>query len=185
MDADDTSLPQRLEKQAAFFARHPEIDVLGTAKEAIDSAGRLVGYGYRPERHEEMVTRMYRINPFINPSVMMRGRFLKSLGGYDEGERARCVEDSDLWLRGYRRFRYHNLQEPLIRYRVRRRPSMQAIVNSAYVKLRAAYREGVLLSKGWYALRSVAAGLLIRLSLHHYRYLPDAALARNGGKRRE
>lgn len=183
MDADDVSLPQRFEKQVAFLASHPEVDVLGTAKEAVDAAGTFLAYGYRPEWHEEIASRMYRITPLIHPSVMMRRRFLEALGGYDESERVCRAEDSDLWLRGYRRFRYHNLQEPLIQYRVHRRPSMQSIAGIAYVQLRAAYREGLLLSKGWYALRSVAAGLLIRMNLYHPGYLPGPGLASRGGMR--
>lgn len=170
MDADDISMPCRFAKQIDFLATHPEIDVLGTAKVAVDSAGRLLGYGYRPEWHEEIVTRMYRINPFIHPSVMMRRRFLEALGGYDE--RLRRAEDRDLWLRGYKRFRYHNLQQPLVRYRVRSKPAPLAVALSAFVQLRAAYREKLLLSKGWYAIRNVASAMLIYLNLHHYRYDP-------------
>jgi glycosyltransferase involved in cell wall biosynthesis len=171
MDADDTSMPERFEKQVAFLTSHPEIDVLGTAKAAVDSAGRVVGYGYRPEWHDDIAARMYKWNPFIHPSVMMRRRFLIDLGGYDEDERVRRAEDCDLWLRGYRRFRYHNLQEPLIRYRVHYRPSLLSIRGDAFVKLRAAHREGLLLSKGWYAFRSVAGSLLILMKLRHFRYV--------------
>jgi glycosyltransferase EpsE len=181
MDADDVSLPRRLEAQVAFLEKHPEIDVLGTAMQAVTREGRVLGYGSRPESHGEIVERMYRINPFVHPSVIMRRCFLEQLGGYDE--RLRRAQDNDLWLRGYRRFRYHNLQEPLIQYRVPRKPSMQSIAGSAYVQLRAAYREGLLLSKGWYALRSVAAGLLIRMNLYHHPYLPDAGLASRSGMR--
>jgi glycosyltransferase involved in cell wall biosynthesis len=183
MDADDVSFPRRFEKQIAFLASHPEVDVLGTAKEAVDTAGRFLGYGYRPEQHEDIVHQMYRITPFIHPSVMMRRQFLEALGGYDESERVRRAEDGDLWLRGYRRFRYHNLQEPLIQYRVHQKPSMQSIAGSAYVQLRAAYREHLLFSKGWYALRTVAAGLLTRLNLYHHPYLSGTGLASRSGMR--
>ena len=46
---------------------------------------------------------------------MLRRHFLEKLHGYDESfPRA---QDTDLWLRGYRFFRYHNLLEPLLEYR--------------------------------------------------------------------
>jgi hypothetical protein len=177
MDADDISLPNRFEKQVAFLADHTEVDVLGTAQESVDATGKVLGYGYRPELHEELANKMYRINPMIHPSVMMRRSFLEALRGYDESERLLRAEDADLWLRGYRRFRFHNLQEPLLRYRISLKPSMQTITGIAYAQLRAAYREGLLLSKGWYVLRAIAAGLLIRMNLYQCHHSSDPAMS--------
>lgn len=157
LDADDISLPRRLERQVAFLQAHPEVDVLGTGMEVMDETGKVHGCEFPRERHEEMVKHMYKENPFAHPSVMMRRRFLEALEGYDE--RLRRSQDADLWLRGYRRFRYHNLQEPLIRYSRRRRPALRDCLYSSYVLLRAALREGSLLSRGWYAIRPLAAGL--------------------------
>jgi len=174
MDADDISFPDRFQKQVAFLESHPEVDVLGTAMEAVDSEGQLSGYGYPPEWHEDIVARMYRINPFVHPSVMMRRSFLEALGGYDE--RMRRAQDADLWLRGDGRFRFHNLQEPLVRYRLPRKLPMRSILASAHAQIRSAYREGLLFSRGWYALRTLASGLLMHMGLHGYRLLgnPDA-----------
>ncbi len=165
LDADDISFPERLAKQVAFLERHPEVDVLGTAMEMVDATGRFLEYGRRPERHDEIVAQMYRINPFVHPSVMMRKRFLEALGGYDE--RLRRAQDADLWLRGYRRFRYHNLPDPLVRYRMADRLSPRSIAYCAFVQLRSAFRERRLFSRGWYALRTLAAGFLIYLHLYH------------------
>ena len=170
MDGDDVSLPQRFEKQVDFLTRHPEIDVLGAAKLAVDESGAVVGYGYRPESHEAIAAGIYRINPFVHPSVMMRRRFLEAMGGYDEDIRLLRAEDCDLWLRGYQQFRYHNLQEPLIRYRTHTRPSVQAIRGSAFAKLQAGRRDGRLLAGSWYALRTVVTGALAIANLHRYRY---------------
>jgi len=43
MDADDISLPDRLERQFAFMQSHPEIDLLGTGSSFIDEKGNPVG----------------------------------------------------------------------------------------------------------------------------------------------
>mgnify|MGYP002234074716 FL=1 len=39
MDADDISLPDRIEKQICFLNEHPEIDVVGGAINEIDEEG--------------------------------------------------------------------------------------------------------------------------------------------------
>jgi glycosyltransferase involved in cell wall biosynthesis len=177
MDADDISLPNRFEKQVAFLANHPEVDVLGTAQESVDANGEVLGYGYRPELHEELASKMYRINPMIHPSVVMRRSFLEALEGYDESKWLLRAEDADLWLRGYKKFRFHNLQEPLLQYRISHKPSTQTIAGIAYAQLRAAYREGLLLSKGWYALRAIVAGVLIRMNIYQRHYFSDRAMS--------
>ncbi len=163
MDADDVSLRERLERQTRFLESHPDVAVLGTGAELFDETGRRLGVALRPSDHETLVARIYVENPFIHPSVMMRRTFLESLGGYDE--RLSRAQDYDLWLRGCRRFRFSNLQVPLIRYRVRRRPSMESIVWGAFALARGGYRERQLLRGGWGALRFLAAGLLARAHL--------------------
>lgn len=160
MDADDISLPERLEHQVLFMKSHPDVDVLGTGAEVVDESGRTLGVALRPEYHGELVRRMYKEAPFIHPSVMVRRNLFESLHGYDE--RLRRSQDTDLWLRAYRSSRFHNLQEPLIRYHMGRAPSFEAVCWGAYVLGRAAYREGRIHSRGWYALRYLAAGVLTK-----------------------
>jgi glycosyltransferase EpsE len=163
MDGDDESLEIRLTRQTDFMAEHPEVAVLGAGAELMDESGALLGVTFRPEGHEELVRDMYRRSPFIHPSVMMRRSFLERLGGYDES--LWRAEDQDLWLRGYRQFRFHNLQVPLIRYRVRRALPWEDILTGTFVLGRAAYREGRMLSRGWYALRFLLATVAGRAGL--------------------
>jgi glycosyltransferase EpsE len=163
MDGDDESLATRLERQASFLSEHPKVAVLGAGAELVDESGAHLGVTLRPERHEELVRDMYRRSPFIHPSVMMRRSFLEALGGYDE--LLRRAQDQDLWLRAYRQFRFHNLQEPLIRYRVRRALSWEAILAGTFVLGRGAYREGRLWSHGWYAGRFLLATSAARVGL--------------------
>jgi GT2 family glycosyltransferase len=166
-DADDWSSPRRLACQVEFMERHPEVAVLGTGAALVDELGRSLGIALRPEQHEVLTREIYKKNPFIHPSVMMRRNFLTALGGYDE--RLRRSQDYDLWLRGYRCYHYHNLPEVLIRYKVHRRLSLQAIVSGTFVLGRAAYREGRLLTRGWYALRWLSASLLTKFGLYESR----------------
>jgi len=174
MDADDTSLPDRLARQVEFMDLHAEVAVLGTAAELVDEKEKSLGIASRPERHEALAERIYKESPFIHPSVIIRRSFLEALGGYDE--RLRRGQDYDLWLRGYRGFRFHNLPDALLRYRVQRRPSLSAILWGTFVLGRGAYREGRLLTHGWYSMRYLTAGVMTRLGLYDARLRPTGAL---------
>lgn len=160
-DADDVSLPNRLESQVEYLSAHPEVDVLGAGVIMMGSRGNELGVALRPAEHEELIKRAYKENFFFHPTVMMRKKFLESLGGYDA--RFRRAQDCDLFLRGYRRYRYNNLQQPLVRYRVANRPSWNSIYWAAYVIAVNAWRERCLFSKGLYAIRWFAGLSFARL----------------------
>lgn len=166
MDGDDASVPTRLATQVAFLDAHPDVAVLGGLVEFVDEDGCSMGVGKRPETHEELVSKMYKEIPFLHPTVMMRRGFLEELDGYDE--RLRRGEDVDLWLRGYRRFRFHNLQVPVLRYSVPQ-PSWETVVWNAYALARSARREGLMLTHGWYSLRFAVATLLTKAGLRETR----------------
>ena len=156
MDADDFALPDRLARQVEFLAAHPEIDVLGSAAILVDGNDRETGISTRRERHEDIAATILKQNPFIHPSVMMRRHVLELLGGYDES--LRRAQDYDLWLRGVRRFRYHNLQEPLLRYK---QPDRATWISSSYaarvIWKNAGWRGA------WWAARLLAAFALSKL----------------------
>jgi glycosyltransferase involved in cell wall biosynthesis len=167
LDADDECLPTRLERQVACLAAHPEIDVLGTGAILVDDEGREIARAVRPPDHDTLVGDIFRASPFMHPTVMMRRSFLEALGGYDET--LGRAQDFDLWLRGRSRFRYANLPDPLVRYRVRARPLVGQILWGSYVLARGAWREGRFLRDGRYAARYFAATVLGRFGLRDTR----------------
>jgi hypothetical protein len=169
MDADDVSEPKRISSQVKFLTGHPEVGIVGTAVELVDDGGNSLGVARRPEDHESLVTRMYKETPFFHPTVVMRREVIEQFRGYDERLRG-GGEDVDLWLRAYRTVRFHNLQEPLLRYRVKRHQRVGFLLWNAYALVRGARREGVLLSKGWYAARFLVATMLARLGLRTLNY---------------
>lgn len=168
-DADDFSFPDRLRKQVSYLDAHPDVAVLGTGAEFVDENGTALKIGLMPEQHDDISSNIYRKSPFIHPSVMMRRTFLEPMGGYDP--RLRRAEDIDLWTRGHRNFIYHNLPEPLVRFRVRRNGGVDSatILVGAFVLARAAYRDGCLLSHGPYACRYLVSSLLIKAGLRRRR----------------
>ena len=177
MDADDVSLPERLQRQVEFLDAHPAVAVVGTGADFVDAGGNVLGSRHLFEEHADIAANIYRTSPFIHPSVMMRRDFLEALGGYDG--RLHRAEDADLWLRGYRQFRYHNLPEPLIRCRIRERGGVDGstILVGSFVLARSAYRERRVVSRGLYAPRFFMSALLVKAGWRSRR-LPRSELHR-------
>ena len=113
-DADDVSMPQRLEKQVAFMREHGDVALLGTSRATLDDAGNTISVTRLPEAPD--YHRLLQSNCLAHGSVMLRREVLDEVGGYNED--FRLSQDYDLWLRIAKRHRVRNLPEPL--YGVRR-----------------------------------------------------------------
>lgn len=114
VDADDYNYPERFAKQVAFMEANPSVDVLGSAMERLNAAGKVFSITRQPETDKEIKAKMYRRVPFFHPTVAMRKSFWEKNGGYEP--RWRRCEDFDLWIRGYKAAQYHNLPDVLVRY---------------------------------------------------------------------
>ncbi|GGK38247.1 glycosyltransferase [Salinarimonas ramus] len=115
-DADDAYAPDRLEKQVAHLAAHPEIGVLGTAYTRMREDGTPIATISPPPEHEIIAARQLFTSSVLHPSVMMRADIVHAAGGYDESFTS--AQDSALWARLRETTRFSNLPEPLVRYRV-------------------------------------------------------------------
>lgn len=162
MDADDRSLPNRLDRQVALMVARQEIAVCGTGAYLVVD-GKIVGRSQRPTDHEELAARILTENPFFHPSVMVRRKFYQAMEGYDPGMVR--AQDYDLWLRGVRSFVYCNLQEPLIEYTLNTKPSWKSIYYGTLALLKALHRERRLLSGAWFPLRYLIATALTSIGL--------------------
>ena len=117
MDADDVALPERFARQVEFLRSHPEVDVLGGARENIDSKGRLLSVVRNVEGHDDIQAQaMNGFCPISHPSVMMRRKAVLAVGGYRV--EMMPAEDVDLWLRMGERGRLANLPDVITRYRL-------------------------------------------------------------------
>ena len=116
MDADDISLPERLEKQVAFLRANPSISICGTSIRFFGDVPAVdVLY---PSGHETICCRMLFVNSIAHPSVMLRAETFRRLGlRYDPTSYA---EDFDLWQRCTDRMLLDNLPEVLLLYRISR-----------------------------------------------------------------
>lgn len=97
-DADDVSLPERLEKQVRFLDKHPEIVLVSSDVEFIDSEGRSLGRSQRACDPNLVAWYLLFYNHVAGHSqVMFRHKPVMDLGGYSEARR--YSQDYELWLR--------------------------------------------------------------------------------------
>ena len=121
MDADDVSLPERLEKQLEMLEDDPLLGVAGCLVEGFPPAH--VGEGMRLylewqnrlRTHEEIVREIFVESPITHPGACVRRSVLEEAGGYEDRGWA---EDYDLWLRlAAAGVRFSKVPEVLLRWR--------------------------------------------------------------------
>lgn len=114
MDADDISLPKRIEKQVSFLESNPEYGMCGTNAWHIDESGRKIGRSYLSISDFEIQRTKFIRCPFYHPTICIRSELIKTNlydNYYDK------VEDFELWLRILPLTKACNLAEKLFYYR--------------------------------------------------------------------
>lgn len=115
MDADDISMPERLEKQLKY-AENEGLAVCGTWAEGIDSLGNKINsLSYPPSMDRVKVFTLLH-NPFIHPSVMFKKEVFEKVGNYKKF--FKHIEDYELWTRIVFRYKAGNIPEILLSYRI-------------------------------------------------------------------
>jgi glycosyltransferase involved in cell wall biosynthesis len=115
MDADDISLPERLERQVDFMEANPDVGICGTWLVTMgDHEGGILSY---PKSAEEIRCRLLFNSPIGHPTVCMRREMLvcHELRFDEEYPHA---EDYELWSRASDVFPLANLDLVLLRYRI-------------------------------------------------------------------
>lgn len=111
MDADDISLPERLEKQLKYLEEHSEYDVVGCSMIRFDESGDYDTY-YAVEEPNKFT--LLKEVPYCHATIMMRKRAYDAINGYTVSKRTERGQDLDLWFRFYEaRFTGNNIHEPL------------------------------------------------------------------------
>lgn len=115
MDADDISLPGRLERQVRFLEDNPGYGLCGSwVKTVGERAGVVKKY---PLTHEDIVVGLLVGSPFCHPSVMLRKQVLETNQlQYDPSMEP--AEDYSLWVQLMQYTKACNLPEILLHYRV-------------------------------------------------------------------
>jgi glycosyltransferase involved in cell wall biosynthesis len=116
MDADDVSVPDRLALQVEFLENHPDVSILGGSVDWIDVTGRLLITRGNPANDIEIQSALFERCPLWHATVLMRREAFASVGGYRPSFAP--AEDYDLWLRMSEHFRFANLQQVVLKYRI-------------------------------------------------------------------
>ncbi len=113
MDADDISVPTRLEKQVTFMESHPEVGVCGSWFETFGNEKKTVKY---PEKDEDILMMLLHQTPFCHPTIIFRKEVFEknSIRFLPEFLHA---EEYDVWVRLAGNTRFANIPEVLLFYR--------------------------------------------------------------------
>ena len=97
-DVDAISLPNRFEKQLAYFTEHPETAVLGGYAQEMDRNNEALPTAIRdvPESEQEIKTFLKNHSPFIYRTVMFKKQAILDAGNYKDFPN---LEDEYLWVR--------------------------------------------------------------------------------------
>lgn len=116
MDADDISLPRRLEAQLEFMQENPDVDLCGTWAYLINESSEIIGEKKFYEQ-DQMIKRALAIySPIIHPTYFAKKDFFTMLGGYNR--KFEYAEDYELLLRARRDFKFANIPIKLFKWRL-------------------------------------------------------------------
>lgn len=171
MDADDISLPWRLEKQLAFLEANTDYTLVGCNVGMMDKD---ILWGKRilktcPTKYDFLQT-----SAFIHPAVMMRREVMERLHGYAVGKKFLRVEDYDFFMRVYAAgFVGYNMQEVLFFYREGaasyHRRKYRFRINECRIRFGGFLRLGILKGNLRYVLKPLVVGLIPMPILRRYR----------------
>ncbi|GAG34059.1 unnamed protein product, partial [marine sediment metagenome] len=117
MDADDYSMPERLERQYNYITQHPEYAVVGTDCLVVDESNRKRSISKGCSEYQDIIIRLLTGSPINHVSVLMNKEVIVDIGGYDPGYRIGA--DLDLWSRLVRKgHKITTLHEVLSAYRI-------------------------------------------------------------------
>jgi glycosyltransferase involved in cell wall biosynthesis len=114
-DADDRSLPRRLEREVAFLEEHPDVGLVGSWARFVDGDGRVVTAGHPPADPDELAAGLLVENRIFHGSILARRELMEELGGYRDA--FRYSQDYDLYLRAIDGHRLANVPEELYELR--------------------------------------------------------------------
>lgn len=136
MDADDISLPSRIEKEFQFLENNPSYQIVGTQMVYFDENGE---WGKSSCTEIPKKRDLVKGTPFCHATCMLKTEAYKVVNGYSVDKKLLRVEDYHLWIKMYEKgFKGYNLQEILYKMRDDRaatnRRTFRNRINEAYVK---------------------------------------------------
>lgn len=125
-DADDISLPERIQKQVDFLEKNPDYVLVGSNIVEIDPSGKVCGHPRKPVENEDLQFSIMFKCTLANPSTMFRKKICDDHKIKYEN-RFIHAEDFGFISRLIRHGKVHNIEEVLLKYR--RHPNNNSKVN--------------------------------------------------------
>ena len=116
-DADDISLPQRLEKQITYLQSNPNCNLLGTWAKIINEDKITNRYLIHPSTNSGCVYKLLFDCCFTHTSVMIRKSIFKEVGTFNENNDKVPPEDYEMWSRIAKKSNVANIPEVLVYFR--------------------------------------------------------------------
>ena len=114
-DADDISLPQRLEKQVEFLDSNSQTALVGSWTEVIDENEKTQEVWHSLAQPHLLRWRLLFCNQFTHCAIMFRKNIVMQIEGYSE--KMSSAQDYDLWSRISFYWGVANIPEVLVKWR--------------------------------------------------------------------
>ena len=125
-DADDISLPTRIEKQFQFMESHPDVGIVGGYIELFRGCKTIAVRKYSPD-DTSLRRCIFRYSPIAQPAAMIRLEALHKAGEYNLNYPP--AEDIDMTFRIGEYYKLANIEEIVLRYR-------ESDVSATFTRLR-------------------------------------------------
>lgn len=119
IDSDDIWCDgDKLRKQINFLEKNPDYALIGTDMEMIGESGEKIQTVRFKKSDAEIRNSILFSSPFAHPSVLINMKALQKMGFYSTEEKHRNVEDYELWLRLGMKYKFANLHDISLKYRI-------------------------------------------------------------------
>lgn len=173
MDADDISMPNRLEKQIKFLDEYLEYAIVGCNLLLINDKGV---WGKRILAEKPTKKSFLFTSPFCHPAIVMRKDVLDKVDNYKVEKITRRAEDYDLFMRIYANgYKGYNMQEFLYQFRedddAYKRRAYKYRIDDVQIRYRGFKALGLMPTAWVYVIKPLIVGLIPQKYLSKLRKL--------------
>tara|TARA_R110001583_G_scaffold421_7_gene3998 strand:- start:2305 stop:3105 length:801 start_codon:yes stop_codon:yes gene_type:complete len=115
LDCGDLNHPNKYAKQISYLKNNPNIRLLGTYVNMVDTKGKLLFVLKHPINHSEIIKKMFLNSAFVNSSVIYYVDILKNVGLFPE-KYHRNGEDYAFFFNVIEKYNVGNMPEVLLDY---------------------------------------------------------------------
>lgn len=131
MDADDISLPRRLETQLNFMHAQPEVDICGSWVILIDDMGNTINHVHKPLEEKKIKQMNKWFTGIVHPTWFAKRKVFEKLSGYQTNYD--MIEDME-FLNRAKNYKMANINKELLLWRSNRNRRSIKEIDKMYKK---------------------------------------------------